>query len=101
DGENWTQVGSATVSMAASVYIGLAVSAGTSSQANNLADAVFSDVTLTGLTGPAAPSYNGLPTPTGLTLGRGAGAGIDLSWDGVNGASGYTVERSADNVSWS
>src|SRR5207302_956142 len=82
------------------VYVGLAVSAGTTSQANNLADAVFSDVTLTGTTGTAPPVYNGLPAPTGLALSRGAGAGIDLSWTATDGASGYVVERSADDVSW-
>ena len=47
------------------------------------------------------PDYNGLPSPTGLTLGLGTGTGIDLSWDAVDGATGYAVERSADGAFWS
>lgn len=47
------------------------------------------------------PDYNDLPSPTGLTLGLGDGTGIDLSWDAVDGATGYAVERSADGAVWS
>jgi hypothetical protein len=97
DGVTWTLQGSATIPMGSSVYIGLAVT----SHNNTLANAAaFDNVTLTGDLGDPDPVYNDLPAPTGLTLARGDGTGIDLGWDDVKGATGFAVERSANGVDW-
>jgi hypothetical protein len=97
DGVHWTPGGSATIAMGPTIYIGLAVT----SHNNNAVSAVtFSNVALTGRTGPAVPRLNSLPAPAGLALSLGSGTGIRLSWNGVGGATGYAVDRSDDGVNW-
>jgi regulation of enolase protein 1 (concanavalin A-like superfamily) len=62
-GTNWTQVGSATISMAANVQVGLAV---TSHNAQALTTATFSNVAVNGSVAPPPPSPppNAPPTVT-------------------------------------
>lgn len=99
DGVTWILHGSFNITMAATVYVGLAVSSTSNSQANPSSDAAFSNLTLIG-NPPTPPAINGLPAPTNLTAVPGTGAAIDLSWNAVVGATSYLVERSPDNVRW-
>ena len=65
NGSSWTQVGSASISMASSVYVGLAVTAHNDS---TLATATFTDVSVTGsgpTPTPVPPTSTPTPTPTG------------------------------------
>ncbi|HXR08786.1 MAG TPA: carbohydrate-binding protein, partial [Candidatus Acidoferrum sp.] len=83
DGSNWTQLGSTTFTMAATAYIGLAV---TGHDAYTLSTATFDHVTGPGWAPPPAP------TPTGLV----AKAGIErvaLSWMASGNATSYNVKR--------
>jgi len=79
DGTTWLSVGSVTVTMNSSYYVGIFVGAGNSS---------FDNVTVTGgtTTTPSAPQRL---TGTALTSSR-----ISLSWPASSGASGYSVRRS-------
>lgn len=91
DGSSWTQVGSTTASMAASVNVGLIVCSHTTSALNT---ATFDNVTMT--TGsvaspPAAPSS---PSPTnGAT---GVSSTPTLSWTDA-GATSYDVRFGSTN----
>jgi fibronectin type 3 domain-containing protein/regulation of enolase protein 1 (concanavalin A-like superfamily) len=98
DGINWTQQGTATITMGSTVQIGLAV---TSHNNDAINDATFDNVTVTGNVGTPPPTYNGLPAPAGLTLSLGTGTGINLSWSVVTGATGYAIDRSSDGATWS
>ena len=83
DGANWTQVGSATFTMASTEYVGLAV---TGHDAYTLSTATFDRVTGPGWAPPAAA------TPTGLA----ATAGIEqvaLRWMASSNATSYNVKR--------
>jgi fibronectin type 3 domain-containing protein len=83
DGANWTQVGSATFTMASTAYVGLGV---TSHEAYTLCTATFDRVTGPGWAPPAAT------TPTGLA----ATAGIEqvgLRWLASANATSYNVKR--------
>ncbi|GEM_PF-1291116 len=62
DGTNWTQVGSETISMAASVYVGLAV---TSHNDGTLCTATLDNVSVGGGASPTpTPTPTNTPTPT-------------------------------------
>jgi regulation of enolase protein 1 (concanavalin A-like superfamily) len=99
DGTAWTQVGQATVPMAATVSIGLATTAGTAGKLNR---ATLDGVTITGDTTAAAPpTYNALPAPANVAAAPAAsGPGLTFTWDTVPGATGYAVQRSSDGVTF-
>jgi regulation of enolase protein 1 (concanavalin A-like superfamily) len=97
DGFTWSTVGVVTIPMCTSVSIGLAVTSHNNTMVNN---AFIDNVTFTGAIGDPTPVYNSLPAPGRLCLTWGTGTGIDLSWDAVAGATGYAIERSNDNVTW-
>jgi hypothetical protein len=86
DGVNWTSQGTATITMASTVYVGLAVD---SYNCWDLETAAFDNVTAPGwanYTTPAAPAG---PAATG---GNGQAA---LSWQAVTNAASYNVKRAA------
>ncbi|MFM7205654.1 MAG: autotransporter-associated beta strand repeat-containing protein [Planctomycetaceae bacterium] len=94
DGVAWTTVGSTTVSMASTVYIGLLTCSHDTAKVN---EATFTNVTVTGtLNAPAA--VNALAAPTGVAAARGTGTAVAVSWQAVASATGYVVERSDDGV---
>ena len=94
DGVTWTTVGSATVSMASTVYIGLLTSALNTSKIN---DGKFTNVSLTG-TINATEVVNDLAAPAGVTATRGTGTALVVSWQSVADATGYVIQRSDDGV---
>src|SRR5207249_10184001 len=97
DGSSFTTAGTATISMANTVYLGLAVSSLTSIALNT---STFDNVSLTGNVNPA-PTYNALAAPANVAVSVGTGTGLNLSWDAVAGATGYAIDRSSDGVSFS
>lgn len=94
DGVAWTTVGSVSVSMASTVYIGLLTCSRDTAKLN---EAKFTNVTFTG-TINAAEVVNALPAPTGVAVARGTGTALAVSWQPVAGATGYVIERSDDGV---
>ena len=85
DGSSWTQVGSATVTMVTTEYVGLAVS---SHDAYTLSTATFDRVT--------GPGWN--PPPAGIPTGLVATAGIEqvaLKWTVSANATSYNVKRAS------
>jgi hypothetical protein len=90
NGVSWTQQGSATaISMAPTVYVGLAVTAH-----NNglLATATFDNVTLPGWSNWTVP-----PVPTGLSGVADNGQAV-LNWTASANASSYNVKRATTGV---
>ncbi len=88
DGVNWVQQGSQTITMGATVYLGLAV---TSHNNSTLCTAVFDNVTtvpdwLSSAT-PEVPA-----TPTGLAA-TALNASAVVNWSPVSGATSYNVKR--------
>lgn len=94
DGVTWTTVGSVTITMNSTVYIGLLSSA---TDVTKLNVAKFTNVTLTG-TINAPETVNALDAPAGVAVAQGGGASLVVSWQPVAGATGYVVERSANGV---
>jgi fibronectin type 3 domain-containing protein/regulation of enolase protein 1 (concanavalin A-like superfamily) len=86
DGTNWTQQGSATISMASTVYIGMAL---TSHNSSSLCTATFDNVTAPGW--PLSPG-----TPGSLTATAG-NAQVTLTWPAVSGASSYNLKSATNN----
>jgi regulation of enolase protein 1 (concanavalin A-like superfamily) len=85
NGVNWTQQGSATtISMTATVYVGLAVTAHNNSA---LCTATFDNVTLPGWSNWTVP-----PAPTGLS-GTADNGQATLSWAASANATSYNVKR--------
>ena len=81
DGANWTQQGTTTITMPATVYVGLAVTAHNNSY---LCAATFDNV--------SAPGW--LPTPpTGLVATAVSTNQINLVWDTFTNRAAYNVER--------
>jgi regulation of enolase protein 1 (concanavalin A-like superfamily) len=74
DGTNWTQIGTATVTMGSSVYVGLAL---TSHNPSTLASSTYQNVSVTGGTG------GGGALPSGWSAG-------DIGSPGVAGAATYS-----------
>lgn len=98
DGIAWTTVGTQTVSMNSTVYVGLLTSALNNSKLNT---STFESLTITG-NAPAAPIYNALPAPANLMVAQAAtGTGLVLTWDAVTDSTGYSVHRSVDGINWS
>jgi hypothetical protein len=97
DGVGWAVIGSDTVTMGNTVYMGLGVG---SASTNVMASGAFGNVSLTGSLG-ASPIYNGLPAPSGLAASAAAsGTGMSLAWNDISGETGYAIERSADGVNF-
>ena len=87
DGTNWTQQGTATITMASTVYVGLAVTAHNSS---GMATATFDNVTAPGWPPPLPPA------PTGLVVAGGM-EHATLNWLASSNATSYSVKRSTTN----
>jgi fibronectin type 3 domain-containing protein/regulation of enolase protein 1 (concanavalin A-like superfamily) len=88
DGETWFAIGTSTVAMASTYYVGLAACSGSSTGA--LANATFDNVSLTG------GDNTTLPAPTGLTAQPG-NTQASLNWTAVNGAASYVLKRATVN----
>jgi glucuronoarabinoxylan endo-1,4-beta-xylanase len=87
DGTNWTQQGTATITMASTVYVGLTVTAHNSS---GMVTATFDNVTAPGWP-PPLPA-----TPTGLVVASGM-EHATLNWRASSNATSYNVKRSPTN----
>jgi alpha-L-arabinofuranosidase len=89
DGSTWTQQGTATITMASTVYVGLAL---TSHNSSTLGTATFDNVTV--LPGwPVAPA-----APAGLAAVAGD-ASVSLNWSAAATATNYYVKRSTTSGS--
>ncbi len=88
DGTNWTQLGTATFTMASTAYIGLAL---TSHNNSSLCMATFDNVTAPGWT------YSPAPVPTGLVAAASSTSQINLVWNTLANATSYNVKRSLTN----
>lgn len=86
DGVNWTQQGTATITMASTVFAGLAL---TSHDSASLCAATFDNVTAPNWAYPAPP-----PGPAGLLATAGNGQ-AGLTWLAVSNATSYYVKRAA------
>ena len=84
DGVTWTQQGTATFTMASTVYVGLAL---TSHDAANLATATFDNVLAPGWAASTPP-----PAPATLTA-TAWDSLVVLGWPASSGASSYNVKR--------
>jgi len=84
NGTTWTQVGSASLSLPAAVYIGLLQASGNNGA---LAASTFDNVTITGTSVSVAPA-----TPTGLTA-VGGNSEVTLQWNASANASTYRLYR--------
>jgi autotransporter-associated beta strand protein len=97
DGVSWTTVGTVTVSMSATVRIGLLASAQDATKINT---ARFTDVSLTGTLNPPE-AVNGLAPPANVSVSQGGGLSLVVRWQNVAGATGYRIERSENGVDFS
>lgn len=87
DGVAWVAIGSTTVAMSNTYFVGLAACSGSTSGAINTT--TFDNVLI--VNNGTAPA-----TPTGVKA-KGAGSrNINLSWHPVEGATGYIVKRSVN-----
>ena len=103
DGNTWTSAGQYTVTMASSVYVGLAV---TSHADGTLGTAVFDNVTVSGGAAPP-PSDTQAPTvPQGLNATNVTANNATLSWSassdlpssGGSGIGGYYIYRNGNTA---
>lgn len=85
DGVTWTQQGTATFTIASTVYVGVAL---TSHDNANLDPATFDNVTAPGWPAAAPPA-----SPTGLIATAVSGNQINLTWDPATNATGYNIKR--------
>ena len=88
DGVNWTQQGTTTISMAATVYIGIAL---TSHNNSSLCTATFDNVSLPGWANLVPPGI-----PAGLS-GSAGNSQAALAWAASGTATSYNVKRSTSN----
>jgi cellulose 1,4-beta-cellobiosidase len=88
DGVNWTQLGSATFTMASTAYVGLAVTAHNNS---SLCTATFDNVS-----GPGWPTSYPPPAPASLTA-TASNAQANLTWLPSSTAISYNVKQSTTN----
>ncbi len=91
DGSTWESVGTATLSLGASAFVGLAVS---SHDNTRLATATFDHVTVSGGSGVQPPSTPGTPSPANSATN--VSASPTLSWS-ASGATGYDVKFGTAN----
>jgi fibronectin type 3 domain-containing protein len=93
DGVSYTQVGSITIPMAASAYVGLAL---TSHNDGTLNTSTFDNVSI------SVPDTNPPAAPTGLTATAVTGTEVTLSWaDNSSNETGFKIERSPDGTNFS
>ncbi len=98
DGLAWTPVGTITLPLPSSVFIGLAV---TSHNDGTLATATFDQLSLTGGNTPVVPP-GALAAPTNLAATASSSTTVALVWtDLATTETGFEIERSTDNVSFS
>ena len=83
DGANWTQVGSATFTMASTEYVGLAV---TGHDAYTLSTATFDHVTAPGWAPPPVLAPTSLVATAGVER-------VTLNWTASSNATSYNVKR--------
>lgn len=99
NGTSWTTISTQTVNVGSTFYVGLAVSSHEDEETNttdDLNDATFTNVTITGFTDPMAVTNAALATPANFAVTLGTGNAVNLAWDTVSGATGYTIERAQD-----
>jgi regulation of enolase protein 1 (concanavalin A-like superfamily) len=88
DGSNWTPIGSATVTMPATIHVGLAVSSHDNAALNT---GTFSGVELVGGGGPPPGP---VAAPSNLTGSLVNGTYVHLQWtDNASDESGFVIER--------
>jgi fibronectin type 3 domain-containing protein len=93
DGNNWTQLGTTTVSMAGTEYVGMAVCAndngtgGYNNPRTSLCTATFDNVT--------APGWPSVAGPTNLTATAASSGQVNLKWNALTNATSYNVKRSS------
>ena len=97
NGTTWTTISTQTVTVGTNFYVGLAVTAHDASKINN---AHFTNVTITGFTNPEAVTDVSLAAPANPSVALGTGNDLVVSWDAVSGATGYSIERSSDGVTF-
>lgn len=102
DGTSWTTLGTTTATLFTNTLVGFAT---TSHNTREAAFAEFDQIAVTGTLGEAAPTYNSLQAPTGLTAAAAPGAStgngsIVLNWNAVPDATLYHIERSVDGVNY-
>ena len=91
DGVIWTQVGTATVSMGGTEYVGMAVCA------NDNGTGYFNNPATTTFTATFASVNVPPPVPTGLVATAAATIQINLVWNSFTNATSYNVKRSTTN----
>jgi subtilisin family serine protease/regulation of enolase protein 1 (concanavalin A-like superfamily) len=97
DGSTWTQTGTVTLDLPATVYAGLAV---TSHTDGVLCTATFDNVAVGGQTAP--PPATAPAAPSGLTATAASSSQINLSWtDNSTNETGFQIERSTDQGNFS
>ena len=85
DGTTWTTVGTQTIAMGTTAYVGLAAVSRTS----GLTTATFAGVSITG-------TVPGTPGP--IAVAPVSGTQINLAWADVSSEAGFKIERSTDNL---
>jgi fibronectin type 3 domain-containing protein len=90
NGQTWTQLGSATFTMASSAYIGLAL---TSHNSSSLCTATFCNVTAPGW----PPSFILPAPPASLSATSVSASQINLTWNATTNTASYNVKRSTTN----
>jgi hypothetical protein len=93
DGSTWTTVGQTSISMASSVYIGLAVTAHDTTQLNT---STFDNVTVSGGSSPTAPTITTQPASQTVTAGQTATFSVAAS--GTAPLS-YQWQKNGSNIS--
>jgi hypothetical protein len=93
-GDSWTILGTRSVTMGSSVYIGIA------STSHDNKDISYGQITNVAVTGnvssanPPAPVINGLASPSSVTFTNVATTTATVNWTNVSGETGFTIERS-------
>ncbi len=89
NGVNWTQQGTTTITMGATVYIGLAL---TSHNNSSSCAATFDNVSVPNWTTAPPPA-----APTGLTAAAVSSTQINAQWNASSNAASYTIKRTITN----
>ena len=98
DGVDWTQVAQRTITMPATVFVGLAL---TSRVDGTLATASFDNISLTGA--PSSPDTTAPSVPQNLRTTSNSPTNVGLAWDastdtGGSGLAGYRVFRNGSST---
>ncbi len=98
NGSSWSQVGTVTLNLPSTIYVGLAV---TSHNDGALCTANFDQIALSG-GGSTTPPPPAAPTaPSALTASAVSSSQIDLGWaDNSSNETGFQLERSTDLVNY-